>query len=274
MSKTMHPEEGFVTANGCKMHFLEWGRSGKSIVALHSMGMDAHGLDAFSESLAKEYRILAIDLLGHGDSDSPKGPTEMEEHADIIRKVALEKGHIKNILVGHSIGGWLSIIYAAKHPEEVEKLVLVDIAPRPPTAETTGRPTPPRPATPDSFDNEDEALKYLKIRYTGFTQESLENRLKHAFKKDPAGRLRLKSDPQRAENLRGGFTYDFWPFIRKIQAPTLLIRGSKSQTVSDESVRLMKEILKDFEVVKIDATHMVPQDQPKEFEKAVRDFLT
>lgn len=111
------------------MHYLKWGKAGDQILALHSMGMDAHGLDSFSEALSKEYRVLAIDLLGHGESSAAKQPVSLEEHAEIVRDVARNRGFEKNVLVGHSIGGSISMVYAAKYPSEVEKLILVDIAP-------------------------------------------------------------------------------------------------------------------------------------------------
>lgn len=275
MSKTPEYEEGYVNANGYRIHYLQWGKSGRQIVALHSMGMDAHAFDTLCTSLVGRYRVLSLDLLGHGDSDTPAGPTDMEQHADIMRKVAVDRGFSKSVLIGHSIGGWLSMIYSAKYPEEVEKVILVDIAPRPLGAEA--RPMPARPMAPpppDFFKDEDEALKYLKTRYSGFTDEALKNRLMYAFRRDAEGRLRLKTDPSRSEHLRGGFTYDFWPFIEKMRAPTLIIRGSQSTTVSDEAVEKMKQMMKNLKVVTIQgATHMVPQDCPKEFESAVRQFM-
>lgn len=276
MSEASSYREGFVTVDSYKMHYLEWGESGDQIVALHSMGMDAHGFDIFSESMSKDYQVLAIDLLGHGDSDTPPEAIGMEEHTDVIRGVALERGFRRNILLGHSIGGWISMIYAAKYPEEVEKVILVDIAPRDVSAAPRRPPTmrgPPTPM-PESFENEEEALEYLKRRYSRFTEEALQNRLRYAFRRDPDGRLRLKSDPKLRERLRGSFSLDYWPFIRKISAPMLLIRGSESRTVSDAAVEKMREVLKEFKVVTIPGTtHMVPQDKPEEFENAVRAFL-
>ncbi len=272
MSEGSRYREGFVTVDGYRMHYLEWGESGPQIVALHSMGMDAHGLDLFSESMSRDYRILAIDLLAHGDSDTPRGPIGLEEHTEIVRGVALERGFRKITLVGHSIGGMISMVYAAKHPEEVEKVVLVDIAPFDISALPRRRRMPPPP--PESFESEEEALKYFRERYPRFTEEALQNRVKYALQRGPDGRLRLKSSPERTASLRGALAIDLWPFIEKIRAPTLLIRGSESQLVTDEAVKRMRELLKDFQVVIIEgATHMVPQDRPEEFERAVRNFL-
>ena len=270
---TSRYKDGFVTVSGYKMHYLEWGKTGDQIVLLHSMGMDAHGFDTFSESLSRNYHILAIDLLGHGDSDAPKEPVGVEEHTEVVHSVALERGFKKNILVGHSIGGMISMIYAAKYPKEVEKVVLVDIAPRDVSA-TPMRPTSPPAQPPESFANEEEALKYLRGRYSRFDETALKNRLKYAFRRDAEGRLRLKASPTASAALRGSLSVDLWPFVSKITAPTLLLIGSESQTVSKAAVEKMRGMLKDLKVITIDgATHMVPQDRPKEFEKAVKDFL-
>jgi pimeloyl-ACP methyl ester carboxylesterase len=272
MSKVSY-KDGLVTVGGYKMHYLEWGKSGDQIVLLHSMGMDAHGFDAFSESLSKDYHILAIDLLGHGYSNSPKEPVGVEEHTEVIRGVALDRGFKKNILIGHSIGGMISMIYAAKYPKEVEKVVLVDIAPRDVSAAPV-RPTAPPVQPPDFFANEEEALKYLRQRYSRFDEAALQNRLKYAFRRDVDGRLRLKASPVASATLRGSLSVDLWPFVSKIAAPMLLLIGSESQTVSKATVEKMRGMLKDIKVLTIDgATHMVPQDRPKEFEKAVKEFL-
>jgi len=272
MSKRSKYREGFVTVGGYRMHYLEWGESGDQVVVLHSMGIDAHGFDFFSEPMSRNYHLLAIDLLGHGDSDAPKGPVGVEEHTEIVRSVALEREFKKSVLIGHSIGGMISMIYAAKYPKEVEKVILVDIAPRDVSAPP--RPSAPPMQPPESFPNEEEALKYLKGRYAKFGEEMLQNRLKYAFKQGADGRLRLKSGPESLAMLRSSISVDLWPFVSKMTAPTLLLVGSESQTVSRAAVEKMQGLLKKLEVVTIEgATHLVPQDKPKDFEKAVKKFL-
>jgi pimeloyl-ACP methyl ester carboxylesterase len=258
-------KEGFLKSSGHRIHYLLWGDSGPKLVFLHSMGMDAHGFDKISKALEKEYQILALDILDHGDSDTPQDHVNLKDHAEIIRDCYSQLGFCSSILVGHSVGGMMGMVLAAEHPGELKGLVLVDIAP----FEITDRPS--RPSPPEYFNDDEEARKYFRERYTGFTSEAVENRVKHALKKDEKGRLKLK--PIGAA-IRPGLATDLWPYVERIGSPTLLILGSESTLVTQETIKRMKKSLPDLKVVSIQgATHMVPQDKPEEFEKHLRVFL-
>jgi esterase len=271
MSNSPSPRTGYVTSAGFRMHYLLWGTRGKPIVALHSMMMDAHGLDTFSRSMAKDHKVLAIDLLGHGDSDKPTVKVSLEEHTEVVRGVVSTLKLNPTALVGHSIGGILGMVYAAKHPDEVSRLILVDIAPWDPNWPRT-RPTIP---TPESFDSKEAALAYFRQRFPKFTQESYENRLRYGLERTQDSKLRLKASLGTIEMLRQtNVDLDLWPYARTVRAPTLLIKGAESSTVSPNSVEKMKKLIRDFRSVEVaGATHMVPQDKPDEFEKIVREFL-
>ena len=259
------PKEGYLRSGGYKLHYLLWGGTGPKLVLLHSMGMDAHGFDTFSEALQKEFQILAFDILDHGDSEKPKEPVSLREHAEIIREGYRQLGFDPNVLIGHSVGGMLGMVLAAEHPEELRGLVLVDIAP----FELTGRPA--RPPPPDFFSDEEEARRYILERYPGFTSEAVENRMRHAFVRDEKGRLKLKAT---GDTIRTGLAVDLWPYVDRIETPTLMILGSESDLVTDETLERMKKTMPRLKVVTVEgATHMVPQDKPKEFEQHIRDFL-
>jgi len=161
-----------VNSKGYKIHYLEWGKSGDQILSLHSMGMDVHGLDSFSTVMSSEYQMLALDLPGHGESDAPKGAVTLEELAEIVRGVALERTFKKNILIGHSIGGSISMVYADQVSDEVNKVVLVDIAPMEMAAPR--RPAAPMAPPPESFSSEEEALT-CELRFSPFSCKTSES---------------------------------------------------------------------------------------------------
>jgi pimeloyl-ACP methyl ester carboxylesterase len=259
------PREGFLKSGGYKIHYLLWGGSGQKLVFLHSMGMDAHGFDTISRALSNEYQILAMDILDHGDSETPKELVGLREHAGIMRECYRQLGFDPNVLVGHSVGGMMGMVLAAEHPEDLKGLVLVDIAP----FEMTGRPS--RPPPPEHFEDEEEARKYFRERYTGFTSEAVENRVKYTLTKDEKGRLKLKPT---GATIRPGLAVDLWPYVERMKTPTLLIVGGESTLVTEETVKKMKKILPDLKFVTVQgATHMVPQDKPEEFERHLRTFL-
>jgi len=266
-------QEGFVTIKGYRVHYVEWGKTGEEIVVLHGTAAfdSAHNHDDLCDSLSDRYHILAFDLLGHGESDDPSEPLGFEEHADIMLEAARAKGFRKVVLMGYSFGGWISMRYAANYPEDVDKVVILDIAPR------TWAPTIARSdffkdeTTPEYFGSKDEAVNYILSRWPLVPRRWTEHQVKH-FSKDVEGRLLTPSHPRRWANLR--LDGDGWSFFREIKAPILLIRGSESTLATSEEAEKMRLVNKNLEVATIEgATHLVPITNAEEVLKAVRAFL-
>jgi pimeloyl-ACP methyl ester carboxylesterase len=154
---------------------------------------------------------------------------------------------------------------AAKHPEEIKGLALVDIAP----FESTGRPS--RPPPPKSFEDEKAATAYLKERYPGFTDYYIRNRLHYAFERTNDTTLRLKPI---GDSIRTTLAINLWPYAERIRAPTILIIGGESDLVNPDAVARLGRYIPRFEAIDVrGASHMVPQDRPEEFETIVRGFI-
>ena len=257
-------KEGFLSSKGYRVHHVTWGEEGPKVLIIHSMGMDGHSMDKLAESLEDKYRVLSLTILDHGDSDPPKRLISLPDHAEVMRGCYTQLGFTPNVLIGHSVGGMMGMVLTADHPEEFKGLVLVDIAP----FESTGRSSRPEP--PESFRDEAEALKWLRERYPLFTDYYYENRLRYAFKKEK-GVLKLKP---RGDRVRSGLVTDLWPYVERIDAPTLLLKGEQSDLVTPETSKRMEETMPDLEVVEVkNIGHMIPQDVPEEFERLVRLFL-
>jgi pimeloyl-ACP methyl ester carboxylesterase len=257
-------KEGFLSNKGYKIHHVAWGEEGPRVLIIHSMGMDGHSMDKLAENLKDSYQILSLTILDHGDSDPPKGPISLPDHAEVMRGCYTQLGFTPNVLIGHSVGGMMGMVLTAEHPEEFKGLVLVDIAP----FESTGRSSRPEP--PESFRDEAEALKWLRERYPLFTDYYYENRLRYAFKRE-GGVLKLKP---RGDRVHGGLVTDLWPYVERIETPTLLLKGEQSDLVTPKTRKRMEETMPDLEVVEVkNADHMIPQDVPEEFERLVRGFL-
>jgi pimeloyl-ACP methyl ester carboxylesterase len=257
--------EDFIEAGKYKFHYSRWGEKGSKLVLLHSMGMDEHSMDLLAEKLKPHNRILALTLLGHGDSSVPKEKVSLKEHAELIRECIRKLDFRGCVLIGHSVGGRLSMILAADHPSEFKGVILVDIVPPDLPAQPWSQPTP------KPFGSEGEVLEWLRKRYPNFKDEYIENRLKYGFIKQSDGSLKAK--PMGTASMSSRDT-DLWPYVEKIRIPTLLIAGSDSNIVTPEKIERMKKLIPGFELVTLrDATHMVPQDQPVEFERTVRGFV-
>ncbi len=261
----MSASEGYLGVGKYRVHYATWGERGGGIVILHSMGMDAFSMEEMCESLSGEYRVLALTILGHGDSTVPAGQVTLPEHAELLRACYKQLGYEPCVLIGHSIGGRMGMILAAEHPGEVKGLILVDIAPPDPVSRPWSQ------QAPESFKDEAEAAAYLRQRYPGFAAEYVESRLRHGFMRMPDGTLKPK--PTGGPTMTSYYT-DLWPYVERIRVPTKLITGSESPLVTPEKRERMTKLIPGLEVTTVKgASHMVPQDKPAEFEGEVRAFL-
>lgn len=261
----MTAAEGFLELGTHRFHYVHWGEKGSKIVILHSMGMDAYSMESLCESLSGKYRVLALTILAHGDSSVPTETVPLPEHAELLRTCIKRLGYSPCVLIGHSIGGRMSMILAAEHPDEIKGLILVDIAPPDPVSRPWSQ------IAPGELRNEAEARAYLRQRYPGFAEEYVESRLKHGFIRKPDGTLRSK--PTGSSTMTSYFT-DLWPYVERIKAPAKLVLGSESQLVTPEKRERMAKLIPGLEIVTVKgASHMVPQDRPAEFEREVVSFL-
>jgi esterase len=106
---------------------VEYG-DGPVLAVLHGLFGSARNWDSISRRLAAKRRVIAFDLRNHGASAWADGMGYPEMAAD-IRAALQERGHRHYALLGHSMGGKLAMVAALRHPDEVERLVVVDIAP-------------------------------------------------------------------------------------------------------------------------------------------------
>src|SRR5262245_5698901 len=115
---------------GLPIHLLEWSDEGVPFVLLHGFGNEAHIYDDFAPQVAPFYRTVALDLRGHGDSGhDPERRYDYDYHVRDIERVTAALGIERFVLLGHSLGGRIAMLFAGQHPERMAGLVLVDSAP-------------------------------------------------------------------------------------------------------------------------------------------------
>ena len=117
-----------IKANGVRLRVTETGQ-GPTLVLLHGLFMDHTTWDHVSEELGRQYRVVAPDLPGFGQSEKPpesRFPYGINAFADAVVDLyaGLELG--RAIMVGHALGGAVAITLAARHPELISRLVLID----------------------------------------------------------------------------------------------------------------------------------------------------
>lgn len=102
--------------------------AGPDLVLIHGLGNDAGVWAQSVPALMKDHRLIVIDLPGHGGSAPAKGPLSLsDEVAGLEALLAAQAGNRPPpILIGNSLGGWVALLYAERHPERVSRMVLVD----------------------------------------------------------------------------------------------------------------------------------------------------
>jgi pimeloyl-ACP methyl ester carboxylesterase len=177
-------------------------------------------------------------------------------------------------LLGLSMGGICAYGYAARHPERLERLVIVDIAP---VLEEEGRTRIMTGLTaPMSFADPEEAVTAARAANPRPPEDALRHRVLHNLKQDADGRWVFRWDPKLRDMPRGPQPDPeaVWASLRNITCPTLVVRGAESDLLGRGSAERMAREIPDCRVVEVEgAGHSVPLDRPEGFLKAVGSFL-
>lgn len=127
--------DGRVDVDGTDVHYLAWGEPGRrGLVFVHGGGAHAHWWTHVAAPYARDFRVVAIDLSGHGDSGWRTQYT-LEQWSDEVMAVAAHAGIAgPPVIVGHSMGGFVTIATAALHSDALAGVIVVDspvVAPDP-----------------------------------------------------------------------------------------------------------------------------------------------
>jgi pimeloyl-ACP methyl ester carboxylesterase len=99
--------------------------SGPPVVLIHGMVNSSRHWRAVAERLGERHTVIAPDLVGHGDSATPRGDYSLGAHATVIRDLLSALGIERATFVGHSLGGGIAMVYFWQFPQQVERLALV-----------------------------------------------------------------------------------------------------------------------------------------------------
>lgn len=247
-----------------------------TVVLGHGGGQTRHSWDKAEQQLARAgYFAVNYDLRGHGDSDwSPDGDYGVQTRADDLARVA-QIGTSPLALVGASLGG-ITALAATCRGLDVAALVLVDIVPKmnpAGVAKIRGFMT----ANPHGFASLEEAADAISAYYPDRPRPKDLSGLNKNLRLHPDGRyywhwdLRMMTD-QRADPSQLIAMLDAADWTDRV--PTLLVRGMKSDIVTDDGVDDLRRRIPGLEIADIrGAGHMVAGDRNDEFNGAVIEFL-
>jgi len=281
-------------ADGLSLHLLDWSRDGVPLVFVHGFGNDAHVWDDIAPAVAPYYRTLALDLRGHGDSDrDPEARYDYEFHLADLEAATAALGIDRLVLVGHSLGGRIGMLFAGRHPERMAGLAIVDSAPELDPRGTVriqldlqrGGAGAAGGGGP-SFASEAEYRELLARNYPAAGREQLQRLARHGLRARADGRFEPKLDPAWFRGRQGAgeaemrerearITRELWEALARVPCPTLVIRGAASDVVSaDVADRMADDVLAQGRLVVIPrAGHSVMVDNPEACRDAISAFV-
>ena len=122
------PNTGFVTANRVRLHYLDWGGNGETILFLPGFNDTAHVYDHFAPRFTDQFYVIGLTRRGVGESDKPPSGYDTGTRVEDIRQFLDTLGFSKVSLIGHSRAGDELTLFATRYADRVVKLVYLDAA--------------------------------------------------------------------------------------------------------------------------------------------------
>ena len=219
--------------------YIEQG-SGEPLILLHGNGESKEYFEHQIPFFAKEYRVIALDTRGHGETPKGKKPFRLWQFAEDLKEFMDEKGIGRAHLLGFSDGGNIALIFALKYPEKVRSLILngANIFPK-------GMAEPMYSQIVAAYERNKEALP------------------EHPEKQDRFDMLALMAEEPhiRPEELK------------ELKMPALVVAGTED-AITEEHTRLIAENIPGAELVFIEGDHYIAHEKPAEFNRAAAAFLS
>jgi esterase len=271
------PKDGYLSANGIRLHYLDWGNVRyEPILLLHGFMAHAHAWDEFASCFRNRYHIIALDQRGHGESQwSKDGCYSIDAHFSDIAHIVRALDLRDLILMGHSMGGRNALFYTACCPQNVKRLILVDARPAsgPRNSRALKHHLIHLPLQAVSMGDVAQAIRKL---YPYMSMRTCRHLAYYGYKQTRRGQFVPKFDVRMSleSNRLGCVTEDLRPFLKNVSCPTLIVRGAKSLFLSRADARKICEIIPRATSQEIPvATHMPVQENPGAFQKVISEFL-
>ena len=232
--------------DGVEIALAVWEGKGKTVLCVHGISASCRCWDNVAEALTPQHSVLAMDLRGRGLSEKPASGYSVSHHCRDIEALLKHQDINQVIILGHSLGALIGLELAARFPEKVKRLILVDgggqltkeqrekvFAGIQPTLNRLGKIFPSKEAYLDLMKSNPLLQPWTSMLETYYLYE-----LEEA---DGGVRSRVKAEhiKEEAENLTG---YDVTGFYSRIKCPVLILRAPEGMTTPD-NILLPEEAL-------------------------------
>jgi pimeloyl-ACP methyl ester carboxylesterase len=248
-----------------KISYTDQGK-GTAVFLLHGFLENQSMWDELIPELSKKYRIITIDLFGHGQTECLGYVHSMEDQADMVHAVLQELKIRKTVFIGHSMGGYVTLAFAELYPDFMKGMVLLN--------------STSRADSPDRKKNRDRAIVAVKQNYSAFVRMSIanlfseENRTLLADSIERVKLEALKTPLQGVVAALEGMKIrkDREVILHFAQYPILLILGKKDE------VLIYEEVVSQIEGTSVQLTtfpdgHMSHMENKIALEKVLLTFL-
>lgn len=260
-----------ISVGDLNIHYYEGGpSSAQTILMVHGFAANKDNWLRFASHLSQDYRVIALDLPGFGASSRPAGSydvgTQTERLASVIDTLDIEPLH----LIGNSMGGHISALYAARYPDKVLSLALLDnagiTAPQPSELLQRLQRGEANPLVVRSGEDFQRLLAFIFVE-PPYLPESLKGYLAEQTSANSAHYdLVFRHLVERYIPLE--------PELPRIQAPTLIIWGAQDRVLDVSSIDVMRPLLrKPSVIIMADTGHAPMIERPQQTADHYRAFL-
>jgi pimeloyl-ACP methyl ester carboxylesterase len=265
-----------IVLDGCAVHYLAWGERGRrGLVFVHGGGAHAHWWSFLAATFAEDFRVLAIDLSGHGDSGHRDG-YGLEQWTEEVMAVAGDGGIAgPTVIIGHSMGGFVTIATAARFTELVGGAIICDSPVTEPDPEIGAFRLKEAFGVPRTYASIDEALH--RFRTVPPQEHYLDYVIDHVARHSlvaAEGGWRWKFDRRIFSQFAEGVRSVALPYLPQVTCRLALLRSEHGLVTRDIGDDMFEKLGRVTPVIEIpEAGHHAMLDQPLILLTALRSLL-
>jgi pimeloyl-ACP methyl ester carboxylesterase len=271
------PEEDIeVEVDGCPIHAVVHGRAGgRGLVFVHGGGAHAHWWTHVAATFSGEFRVVSVDLSGHGDSGH-RSSYSLEQWTDEVMAVAGAGGiNGPPVVIGHSMGGFVTIATAARHGDRVSGAIVCDSPVTEPDPEIGAYQLREAFGRPRIYPSLEEAVGHFRTvppqdHYLDYVVDHV---ARHSVKAVPGG-WQWKFDRDVFAQFGGGLRWIALPYLSRVRCRFALLRSEHGLVTADIGRSMYEELGRVTPVIEIpEAGHHAMLDQPLILLTALRTLL-